>query len=114
MSFFTWLRNWWKSGDQRGQTRRSRRFPRLRTWQLVVEQLEVRLTPATYNWVGASGGDWDTLANWQVCGVTATVLPGVGDNANFGTFSGTVTHATPASDTVNSLTGNLASLNISS
>ena len=67
MSFFSWLRNWWKSSCSIWSNRvKVRRFPRLRGWQLAVEQLEVRLTPATYNWVGASGGNWDTLANWQV------------------------------------------------
>ena len=79
----------------------------------LLERLEPRVNPSTFNWVGASGGSWDTLANWQVGGVTPTVLPGIGDDANFGTFNGTVTHATSASDTVNSLTGTQATLNLS-
>jgi hypothetical protein len=82
-------------------------------YQPFLERLEPRVHPATYNWFGASGGSWDTLANWQVGGVTPTVLPGFSDDVSFGSFSGTVTHATSASDTVNSLTGTQATLNLS-
>jgi hypothetical protein len=113
MQFRSLIRKWWKSVSWCASSRGGRRDPKPRSRPLVLELLETRLNPSAYNWVGGSGGDWDTLANWQVAGVPATVLPGPGDDVNFGTFSGNVKHAGSASDTVNSLTGPLATLQLS-
>ncbi len=92
MRFSSWLSARRTSGNVPSHTEWRQRLPRPRWWRLFVEQLEDRLTPSTFTWVGATGGDWDTLANWQVGGVTATVLPGGSDTADFNNFSGTVAH----------------------
>ncbi len=42
----------------------------------LLEPLEVRLAPATINWVNPAGGDWDTASNWQ-----GGVVPGANDDA---------------------------------
>src|SRR5262249_12209242 len=61
----------------------------------VLEVLEDRLAPATYPWNNANGGDWDTVGNWSVGGVTAGQLPGAGDDVVIGALNGssTVTHS---------------------
>src|SRR5437899_6960463 len=44
-----------------------------RTFNPRLEQLEDRFAPATVTWIGpATGGDWDTAANWSAGSAPAT------------------------------------------
>jgi hypothetical protein len=67
----------------------------------LLEHLEDRTLLSTVTWVGpATGGDWDTAANWST-----NALPGSGDDvvipANI-----SITHTANNPDIVNSLSTN--------
>jgi autotransporter-associated beta strand protein len=75
-----------QSGYQAGK---GRRF--LSEALLFLELLEDRLVPSTFKWLGASGANWDTVANWtRTSGTTGTFPNAIGDIAQFtGTTGGT-------------------------
>src|SRR5438876_11032059 len=73
---------------------------RRRSLCLAVEALEDRWLLSTFTWVGPSGGDFNTAANWHDQANNPGV-PGVNDNATIG--SG-VTVKVTQSNTVNALT----------
>src|SRR5438552_2888318 len=101
------------SKKQRRQTCHPAR--KTRRAKLSLELLEDRVNPSTFTWVGASGADWDTLANWKVAGITATVLPAITDTVDLNSFTGSLAHAVSGADTVNNIVnGTLATLSISS
>src|SRR5260221_11438893 len=62
---------------------KSRRGPRAGApkARLRVEQLETRLAPANFNWLGAVSANWSNPNNWA--GGPAGAVPNAGDTANF-------------------------------
>src|SRR4051794_22821164 len=64
---------------------RPRRTGRRRNVLGSIEFLEPRLNPATYWWIGASSGSWNSAANWAAAsgGTGVGAVPGPGDNAVF-------------------------------
>ena len=77
-----------------------RRAVRNRFHHPIFESLEVRLAPATINWINPAGGDWDTASNWQ-----GGVLPGPNDEAVINEPGNvTITHSGSTTDSVGSVT----------
>ena len=103
----TVLRQWgerlFKGNTRTIRTSASRSFRRRIP---VLEVLEDRIAPATYNWNNVAGGNWDTVGNWTVGGVVATQLPGSGDDVLIPSLNtgAAVTHSQNVSDTVKSIT----------
>lgn len=52
----------WVRSLRRSRIKTIQKTPRIR---LRLEELESRLAPATFTWIGASGSSWSTAANWQ-------------------------------------------------
>src|SRR5262249_26579917 len=74
------------------RSRPSRSRPRL-------EALEERIAPAIISWGNASGGDWDTGANWQ-----GGVKPGPADDAVINiAVANPITHSQNITDSIKSL-----------
>ena len=101
MLFLSWLRSLRSKveGTRARNTQREKWRRRAAVRRLILEQLEQRIQPSTVNWVNPSGGDWDTPSNWST-----GQLPGPGDDVVINQTGITITHATSASDSVNSLT----------
>ena len=75
---------------------------RARRLSPVIEGLEDRVVMSTVNWVGPSGGDWDTAANWNPARV-----PTASDDAHINLDSaGTITLSSSKNDSVHSLATN--------
>jgi hypothetical protein len=68
---------------------------------LRLEALEDRCLPSTVTWTNASGGDWDTPANWST-----GALPTPADDVVISSSGITVTHNQTNFDAVHSLTCN--------
>jgi hypothetical protein len=90
---------WQLFGNHRPK-KSTNRPARRRSLRLAVEALEDRWLPSTFTWVGPSGGDFNTAANWQDQ-TNNPGVPGVNDNATIG---GGVTVMVTQSQTVNALT----------
>src|SRR6516164_171620 len=92
----------------KGSRRRRQGAPSQAKYRLFLEQLEDRTLPSTVTWIGpASGGDWDTPANWST-----NTVPGVSTYpVSNGTLDDVVipanvslTHSQNYAETINSLT----------
>ena len=95
------------------QARRTASEPRVRGLRASFESLEARTLLATYVWTNPAGGDWDTASNWvNQADSSNHQVPTGADDAQINMSNITVTHATSASDAVNSLTSS-ATLSIS-
>jgi SdrD B-like domain len=71
--------------------------------RLTLENLEDRVVPSTVTWINPTGGDWDTVTNWQdSSGVNR--LPGSADDALINFPGITVTHFSGQIEEVHSLT----------
>jgi len=70
-----------------------------RGFRPALSWLEDRTLLATVTWASGVSGDWDNPAMW-----TGGAVPGPGDDAVIPFGDITVTHSSPASDSVNSLT----------
>ncbi len=74
---FSSLRQWWKrlsrSSRRRPSSRNRKLFPKLE-----LENLEVRLTPATDTWTGLGGTNlnWSNSANWSTTNASGIPMPG--------------------------------------
>src|SRR5262245_17458311 len=90
---------WQLFGNHRPK-KSTNRPARRRSLRLAVEALEDRSLLSTFTWVGPSGGDFNTAANWHDQANNPGV-PGVNDNATIG---GGVTVKVSQSHTVNALT----------
>ena len=87
-----------------------------RGFRPAVSRLEDRTLLATMLWTNAAGGDWDVASNWvNAADPTDQHVPIASDDAQINLSGITVTHSSPASDSVNSLTisASDATLNIS-
>jgi hypothetical protein len=74
------------------------RRPARRVFRPRLESLECRNLPSTVTWISPISGDWSVGSNWS----TGTV-PGANDDVVINTPV-TVTHSSPQTDTVHSLT----------
>jgi hypothetical protein len=74
-------------------------FGTRRRFRFDWERVEERTLLSTITWANDVSGDWDNPSMW-----TGGAVPGPGDDAVIGFSDITVTHASSASDSVNSLT----------
>jgi len=66
--------------------------PRTRDGRLRVESLEDRTVPSTFQWVGGSGANWNTAANWALISGSGSFPNAVDDVAQFtASYSGAQT-----------------------
>src|ERR1022692_4059702 len=99
--------NWLVSkGGRKSQRAKKKRLGTKRRAPLLVEPLEDRTLP-TVTWINPAGGDWDTGTNWST-----GVRPAATDDVVI-SQAVTITHASAIADSINSLTANLATLNLS-
>src|SRR5262245_46133808 len=90
---------WQLFGNHRPK-KSTNRPARRRSLRLAVEALEDRWLPSNFTWVGPSGGDFNSAANWQDQ-TSSPGVPGVNDNATIGAG---VTVMVTQSQAVNALT----------
>src|ERR1700733_9962286 len=99
------LRSWMRKilGQAKFQKMRKRRE---KVHRPQIEQLENRLTPASYTWAGGTG-NWDTsTANWLLNGTGTPTTWVQGSDAVFAGTAGTITTALGIS--ANSITFDVA------
>ena len=78
---------------------------RIRNFLPHWEAMEDRTLLATMLWTNAAGGDWDLASNWvNAANPSDQHVPTSSDNAQINIADITVTHASDASDSVNSVT----------
>ena len=70
-----------------------------RGFRPVLGQLEGRTLLATVTWINPTGDDWDRPSNWST-----GAIPGPGDDVVINQTNISVTHSSPGSDFINSLT----------
>src|SRR5262245_57734509 len=79
------LSSWLKLVPNRFARHRKRSFPSARRCRRIaslrLEQLEYRAVPATVAWISATGGNWNTAANWEDLDTHQHRVPNAGDDA---------------------------------